>query len=267
MPALFAALADDFVQHGDDLHHLIRVITATRAYQLSPAVAERAPKDRKSDGADAGTVPALWSHFHVTPLGPDELLRSILDVTNLEDVLERRKANLDRIRFLLYQRYSFLFDVDEDFEQTAFEGTVAQALALLNGELVGGGTTSVQGSALDTVLKMPRGDGEKVTALYVRTVTRSPSEEELAYWTKYVTESHPVERLDPALEDSVVAPPGAAPRNKKGGPDAKGRSVQGPPALRRMEWKDNVAHPDARHQAYSDLLWALLNSTEFTFNH
>jgi hypothetical protein len=260
MPALFAALADDFTQHGDDLKQLIRTITATEAYQLAPL--PRAPvglSARASDGEYA------WSHFRMTPLGPNVLLRSILEVTSLESVLARnaKAANLERIRFQLYQRYNFLFDVDEDQEATDFEGTVAQALALLNGELVGGGTSGLPGGALDTILREPGTDKDKVTALYVRTITRAPSAEELDYWTRYVAEPRAVEAAPQPPPPAPLPPPSKA--TKKNG--KAGNKPAGPDALARLEARDLNAHPDSRRQAYADLFWALLNSSEFAFNH
>ncbi len=262
MPALFAALGDDFTRHGDDLKALIRTITATEAYQLAPApgVPALAP------AGDASVSEHVWARFHLTPLGPNELLRSILDVTNVESVLaQKNRVNLDRIRFLLYQRYTFLFDVDEQFDQTDFEGTVAQALALLNGARVGGGTSGVPGSALDTILQAKNADADKISALYLRTLSRPPSPDELAYWTHYVTEPHPVEMSPPP---APLPPPKPAilPR-KKNGKLAKAAKPPGPDPLARLEARDINIHPDSRRQAYADLFWALLNSSEFTFNH
>jgi hypothetical protein len=261
MPDLLARLAADFTEHHDDLKALIRTITATEVYQLAPA--QGAPGGSASDGE------RLWARFHISPLGPNELLRSILDVTDVESLLATRHVNLDRIRFQIYQRYSFLFDLDEDFAETDFEGTVAQALTLLNGELVGGGTSGVPDGALDKILAQPGSDADKITALYVRTITRAPSASELSYWAHYVNEPHPVETvLDPAVTAPRVGSATAAtPLQKKNGKPGKGNKPLGPDALARIEGRDVTFHPDSRRQAYADLFWALLNSSEFTFNH
>jgi hypothetical protein len=263
LPELFSRLSADFTEHGDDLKALIRTITATEAYQLAPA-----PVATATDASGNGD--RLWARFHLSPLGPNELLRSILDVTDVESVLQSRHANLDRIRFQIYQRYSFLFDVDEELADTDFEGTVAQALTLLNGELVGGGASGVPGGALDAILSQPGSDADKITALYVRTLTRAPSASELKYWSRYVNEPHPVEVVHEMTAPAPVAPQAVAPRlpkNKKAGKAPKPAKNPGPDALARIEARDITYHPDSRRQAYADLLWALLNSSEFTFNH
>jgi len=268
MPDTFAKLSEDFLMHGDDLKSLIRTITMTEAYQLAPV-----PKGQLVDTpADPGAPERLWAHFHISPLGPNELLRSILDVTQVENVIAKNnRANLDRIRFQLYQRYVFLFDVDEDVEQTGFEGTVSQALTLLNGELVGGGTSGVPGGALDATLKGTGTDADKVTDLYVRTLSRAPSAEELAYWTAYVNEPHPVDVVDADHTTPGRPPmdpaPGSGGSGGKIGKNGKGKRPPGPGALERLEQRDLNRHPDSRRQAYADLFWALLNSSEFTFNH
>jgi len=268
MPDLLAQLAGDFVQHGDDLKALIRTITATEAYQLAPS--PRRPKGSgapPSPAAGADDADRRWSSFHITPLGPNELLRSILDVTSVETVLAKNaRQNLARIRSQLYQRYTFLFDVDEEVAETDFEGTVAQALALLNGGLVGGGTSGVPGGALDTILGGPGSDADKVTALYVRTITRAPSDEELAYWTHYVAEPHLVELPGPPVRPAPPAAPEVQAKKKTNG-KGKGNKPVGPDPLARLETRDINFHPDSRRQAYADLFWALLNSSEFTFNH
>lgn len=272
MPQLFDQVSDDFVAHGRDLKALIRTITATEVYQLAPApkgtvVAASDPKTPDAAGADAAGH--LWSRFHLTPLGPNELLRSLLDATGVEAIFARNaRANLDRIRLQLYRRYSFLFDVDESFDQIDFEGTIAQALTLLNGPEVGGGTSAIPGGALDAILKQPGSDADKITLLYRRTIARAPSSGELAYWTHYVNEPHPVE-----LAASVIPPAPHAPPPGPGGNGGKKKNGNankpppGPDAFTRLEMRDGMFPQDSRRQAYEDVFWALLNSSEFTFNH
>jgi len=261
MPEIFDLVSNDFVAHGMDLKALIRTITATEAYQLAPV----APL------AKGTTAPAdTWSHFHMTPLGPNELLRSLLDATGVEGIFARNaNANLDRIRLQLYQRYTFLFDTDETSDQIDFEGTIAQALTLLNGAEVGGGISAIPGGALDAILRQPGSDADKVAALYRRSIARPPTDAELAYWTQYVGAPHPVDTLagPPPPQPLSGPPPGKGKKkNAKPGKPAKGLPP-GPDAFKRLELREESMRPDPRRQAYEDVFWALLNSSEFTFNH
>jgi hypothetical protein len=258
-PEVLQKLSDDFVAQGYDLKRLIRVIAATEAYQLSssaPATGAAPP---------SGGPAKLWSRFRLEPLGPEELLNALMDATGVEDTLRRTKADVERIRNGLFAAYSYLFDVDEEFDQTDFEGTVSQSLALLNGALVGGGTSGLPGSALDTILARPDSDADKIAALYLRTLSRRPTAEEVAAFTRYVNEPQD----DPAdALGSAISPP--VPPNKRGGQGNKKKGGGGgrsdPKPLTNLEERD-ARNRDPRRRAYEDVFWELLNSSEFTFNH
>src|SRR6202034_2263366 len=92
------------------------------------------------------------------------------------------------------------------------------ALALLNGRLVGGGTSDLPGSALDKILRAPSSDSDKITALYLRTVSRPPTPDELQYFTHYVSQpqAHPPTAPGTATVSGAAAAPSAsaqAPQN------------------------------------------------------
>jgi hypothetical protein len=262
-PEVLAAIATDFQTHGYDLKHLVRLVTGTEAYQLSSSPRAGAPL------ATAADQDKLWPRFRLEPLGPEELLNAIMDATGVEATL-RTSGNVDveRIRFVLFNAYSYLFDVDEEFDQTDFEGTISQALALLNGRLVGGGTSSVPGSALAQILSRPGTDADKIEALYLRTVSRRPTPAESDYFVRYVNEPH---SLDADAPTTMAQGPGPLARlrafkaraegGKKGTPN-----LAAPDPLARLEIRD-ARTADPRLRAYEDVFWALLNSSEFAFNH
>jgi hypothetical protein len=255
MPELLQAMADDFASHGYDLHRLIAMIAATEAYRLSsaPTDSEGGSAPVLSARAPGGQEIKAWSRFRLQPLGPEELLRSIYAATGAEDILRRfRPGAVDRVRTLLFRQYTFLFDVDEQTDAPDFEGTVAQALTLINGELVVAGTFALPGGALAGVLESPGGDPERVDALYLRTLSRHPTPEESDHWVRYVNETRG--------HDAPRAP--RTPPAKKPGPGKGG----GVPALQALEARDLARH-DPKRQAYEDVFWALMNSSEFLFNH
>jgi hypothetical protein len=288
LPELLDHLSNDFAAHDYDLKRLIRTIAATEAYQLSSS---RAGLPAASGGttigppaastnAEPGATNKLWSRFRMTPLGPNELLGAIMTATDVEATLRRSgRANIDQIKFVLFLQYSFLFDVDEEFDETDFEGTVTQALTLLNGALVVGATSSLPVTVLGRLLARPGTDSQKIEALYLRTLSRPPTAEEVDYWTHYVNEPHsdasaPPSPTVPAAEQpdaAASARPTVARRGLDGKkPGKKGflKGMGGPPeALVRMEERAQELHLDSRHRAYEDLFWALINSSEFVFNH
>jgi hypothetical protein len=219
-PALLDALAVDFVASGYDVKHLVRVITGTEAYALAAT-----PPDETTAKADPEAK--LWEHFRVTPLGPDELLDSLVAATRLDAVVRANgRLDLEQMRFKVKQRYGFLFDVDEETDAGEFEGTIAQALALLDGSVTATGASVLPGSALADVLAAPGDDASKIEAIYLRTLTRLPTPEEVARWTAFVD--------DP---------------------------------LRGLEGRAGRERGSARVHAYEDMLWTILNSSEFVLNH
>jgi hypothetical protein len=204
-PRVLDALAADFVQHHYDLQRLIRVITATRAYQTAAA------PPRAGTAADAER---LWARYGLRPLGADELYDALLGATHVEPVFQRfAGARFEKQKLQLHNVLAFLFDVDEEVEPGEFEGTVPQALLLLNGPLVNAGSSALPGTAVADVLALDASDEAKITQLYLRTLSRRPTKAELERWTTFVHARTPMS------------------------------------------------------QAYEDLMWALLNASEFQLKH
>jgi hypothetical protein len=206
MPELLDQLAKDFAAHGYDTKRLIALIATTEVYQLSAS----AP-----DGAKTGEIP-LWSRYPLKPLAPDELLDSIAIATDLDDVLggQRGTDELEKAKAQLRKQFDFLFDVDEESHTTTYEGTIPQALMLMNGRQVNRTMRVGRHGALLKVLAMPSTDENRVEALFLRTVSRKPT------------------------PDETKAALAALPERGAG-----------------------------RQAAFEDLFWALLNSSEFVFNH
>jgi hypothetical protein len=273
-PELLDAIAADFVKSGYDFKHLVRVVAGTRAYALSAAPLSEASARVDPEGK-------LWQRFRVAPLGPDELLRAIVAATRL-DAIVRSTGRLDLadVRYRMKQRYGFLFDVDEESAEPDYEGTIAQALALLNGSLVATGASDLPGSALADVLAMPGDapqDAARVEALYLRVLSRLPTPEETARVVAYLSEAQqpPGGRADSTSAPPLrSAPPPAAPAPmvadttpaRKKAPQ-KNVKAPAPDPLRGLADRAGNAPASARVRAWEDILWAMLNSSEFVLNH
>jgi hypothetical protein len=157
------------------------------------------------------------------------------------------------------QRYGFLFDVDEENADTDYEGTIAQALALLNGNVVATGASDLPGSALADVLAMPgvaAQDPARVEALTLRVLTRLPTPEETARAVSFLAEAQ-----QPAAPAPAAPPPARRP-----GPQ-KNAKPGVPDPLRGLADRAGNAPASARVRAWEDILWAMLNSSEFVLNH
>ncbi len=249
MPDLLQKLADDFVAHGYDLKHLIRTICNSQGYQLSSQPAKGAGEDNR-----------YWARYRLKPMNPEELMNSLLRATDMDQVLERMsRGNVEQLKTFMLQRFVFLFDTDENMEQKDFEGTIPQALMLLNGQLLNYGASAVPGMALTKVLPSNGSDADKIEMLYLRTLSRRPSQQELQKWLAFLNEPREV---------VTTPPPPAQPIFGRFRPGANGpgpRRPMGDP-LQRLGARF-AGQQTAKQQAFEDLFWALLNSSEFIFNH
>jgi hypothetical protein len=252
-PAVLDALAADFVASGFDPKHLVRVIVGSEAYGLSAV-----PLDAASAKVDPETK--LWERFRVTPMGPDEMLAALVSATRLDSVVRATgRLDLDQIRFKVKNYYGFLFDVDEESDAPDFEGTISQALQLLNGSVVGTGARVLPGSAVADVMAAPGDDASKIEALYVRTLSRMPTADETAAWQQFLAASVAAPPDAPA-----TPPPPAAPQASK---TAKGGKKKQPDPLGNLENRRTTPGENPRVRAFEDILWTLLNSSEFVLNH
>jgi Protein of unknown function (DUF1549)/Protein of unknown function (DUF1553) len=229
------ALAADFAAHGYDLKHLLRVICATRSYGLSAGMGR--------DSAGAPEAEAAWAAFGPRALPAPVLLDAILAATRLDPLLEAAFGErADALRARMRTRFRFTFDVDEGSESDNFEGTIPQALLLLNGPLVGHGSSALRGTALAEVLAMQGGDAAKIEALYLRTLSRRPSAEETVRWVRFLDEAASAPEEQPASA-----------------------GAQSP--LARLGKRAPSVARTPRDRAYEDLFWALLDSSKFAFQH
>ena len=240
LPDLLDALARDFVASGYDIQRLIRLICATEAYQRVAS--------GKVKGGDK-----LWSRFRVEPLAPDELLDSLVVATKSDAVAERGKKSLEAIRERLDKQISFLFDVDEESDDVDHDGSIPQALFLLNGGFVNTSARAVPGSALAEVMAMPGDDEAKIQSLYLRALSRPADAGEVAAAKALLAA--------PAIEDDEPAADPKVDEKTKG----KKTAGRGKGAALTKAAKNRAAQGKAR--PYEDLFWALLNSSEFTLNH
>jgi len=241
-PALAAdvldALASDFVRHNYELEHLIQTIAATEAYQLAPYGAAAL-----SSKTQAG---ALWSRYPLKPMRAGVLLSSLIDATGVRPVLERvSRGNVEKLELRMRRQLTFVFDDDVESNAEEFEGTIGQALFLLNGLVTNAATSEIADGELSRLLAAESSSDEKVTALYLRTLSRRPTQQELDHWAEFID----------GAEDHD-APPSREVRQR-----ARGRLG----ALARPKFH-SIAR-SARERAYEDLFWALINSSEFYFNH
>jgi hypothetical protein len=158
---LLDELATQFRAHGYKLKFLIRVLTATRAYNLS-SVANQAES----------TTP-LFAAMPVRGLSPGQLFDSLTQATGAE-------PGDARARFLE------LFSRREERPVDA-ETTIIQALTMMNGSYIDGATDPETSQVLGAIVKAPFLDTRgRIETLYLATLTRRPRPDELALLARFV---------------------------------------------------------------------------------
>jgi hypothetical protein len=173
LPELLDSLAAGFVRSGYDVKQLARWICLSQPYQLSHTGGSSV--DAPEDGS-----PPLFSRAYVRPLSAEQLFDSLLTATQADRAGARYWDEVEaRRRDWLEQFYTAL-DNDENAEEDTFQGSLAQTLVLMNGDLIRQATSAAPGSVLHQVLSRDVSDEERIGLLSLATLSRRPSASELA---------------------------------------------------------------------------------------
>ena len=184
-------LADDFVAHGYDLHRLIRIITASEAFQLdSRADFEITPRHEKH-----------WAAFPLTRLRPEQMAGSLIQSAQLETIDGQAHVFMRIAKFAqnneFVERYG---DAGQD-EFTDRAGTIPQRLLMMNGNLVKDRTGgNFVGCASVRIAALSGKPAKQVEVAYLATLTRRPTADELAHFVAHLSEARGNQRAQ-ALED------------------------------------------------------------------
>lgn len=221
-PELLAALEQHFISSGFDLKDLIRIITQSRAYQLSSEPNEHNQLDHQN-----------YSRYYPRRLPAEVLLDSIDHVTGSQTDFPNLPTGTRAIALPdnSYNRSSpFLRVFGRPEAESVCEcervqsSSLAQSLHLINAQEIKTKLAHAQGRA-EQLAKSEATHEEKVRELYLAALAREPRPEELAIALEYLAE----------------VPLGA---------------------------NDQPIDPNtALRQNLQDLIWALLNTKEFLFNH
>ncbi|MGH7200352.1 MAG: DUF1549 domain-containing protein [Planctomycetaceae bacterium] len=174
-PVLLEELSQAFVESGYDLKQLVRWITSSEAYHLT----SRFGKDNTIDNPAAGETP-LFSKVYVKNMTAEQLYDSLIIATQAHKSGRSSWDEAERQRQEWLQQFVIAFDTDENDEATTFNGTIPQALMMMNGELVQNATSGQPGSFLRGVLEDRSSDVEKIQMLYLSTLSRLPTRSEQA---------------------------------------------------------------------------------------
>ena len=172
-PELHDRLAAEFVKSNYDLKQLIRWICNSEAYNLTSQVG----RDNEIDNPAAGELP-LFSHMYVKSMEAEQLYDSLIVATSAHKSGRANWEQAERQRQQWMGQFIIAFGTDEGDEATTFNGTIPQALMMMNGELVNNAVSADKGGSLRDALENSDPDATKIRNLYLATLSRYPSSRE-----------------------------------------------------------------------------------------
>lgn len=186
-PALLDHLTDEFVASGYDVKQLIRWICNSRPYQLSSQFGET----NIADDPAAGETP-LFSRMYVKSMTVEQLYDSMQVATRLDENRGSRwnEEGLERRQQWL-QQFVVAYDTEENDEETTFNGSLPQALMMMNGDLVQEALSAEGDTYLKRVITSRGSETEKIRKLFLAALSRYPTPEELVTFRKLLRERTP----------------------------------------------------------------------------
>lgn len=192
-PELLDKLAADFKASGYDIKALVRWITTSQAYNLTSI---STPQNDKDD--------TLYSHMALKPMSPEQLFESLITATAAHKAGGGGDDNKRRDEWM--KQFLFTFGNDEGEESTSFQGTIPQALMMMNGELMSKAVGGQPGSFLASVLEQAQLQRRQpldqfiINHLFLAALSRLPSSAELnkaREFLRFNPEPNPI----PVMED------------------------------------------------------------------
>jgi len=176
-PAILERMSQEFVAANYDLRQLIRWVCNSEAYNLGSRFNPKNPKT-KQDNPAAGDMP-LFSHLYLKSMSAEQLYDSLIVATNAHKSGSGSWEKAEGTRQKWMQQFVRAFGTDENDESTTFDGTIPQALMMMNGELIQSALSDAKGTLLYDVLNDKGSPVDKVKRLYMATLSRAPSSHEV----------------------------------------------------------------------------------------
>ena len=183
-PELLDRLSHEFVDSGYDLKQLIRTICASEAYSLGSQFNDK----NKSDDPAAGEMP-LFSHMYLKSMQAEQLYDSLIVASNAHQSGRGGWSAQEEQRQKWMQQFIVAYENDENDESTTFNGTIPQALMMMNSELIEKACSIERGSFLFESMSKPGTEPQKIQELYLAALSRRPTRSELSKVSKMLSDN------------------------------------------------------------------------------
>lgn len=168
-PELLDYLGAQFRENSFNIKELIKWIALSEPYSLSSKINTA----NKGDDPTLGEQPK-FSHFYLRQMSAEQLYESLLVATQAEETQASYEEQEKSKREWLSQ-FVIAFGNDEGLEATTFNGTIPQALMMMNGDLVKKATDGEKGSFLWKIANSNLSNVQKIDYLFVAGVARKPN--------------------------------------------------------------------------------------------
>jgi hypothetical protein len=182
-PALLERVTQEFVAANYNIRALIRWIANSEAYGLS----SRFHDGNRIDDPRAGEMP-LFSRMYIKPLSAEQIYDSLLVATGAGESAAGSYEQLEQLRQEWLREFLFVFGGNDEDDPVSFNGSISQALMMMNGSLVHRACDPETGGTVRAVLtdEKLRSDVQRIRHLYLATLARNPSRRESAAAQKLI---------------------------------------------------------------------------------
>ena len=197
-PALLHQLAEDFIEHGYDIRHTLKVIAMSSTYARSSIPVDGNEADNR-----------FYSHMVQKRVEPEVLADAISDVLGIagqygDELLGTRAVALrdGAIRSDALDILGRCNRTNSCEGAASPTGPLAQKLHLFNGELLNK-RVAAEGGRLDKLIKSGKKPMEIVRNFYQVALNRQPNEKEVNFLSSLLDDKNPSAQQRNALEDFV----------------------------------------------------------------
>ena len=172
-PELLDKLTEEFVKANYDIKQLTRWIANSVPYNLTSRFNDK----NAFDNPAAGETP-LFSHMYVKQMSAEQLYDSLIIATSAHKTGRSSWDAAESQRQQWMRQFVIAFDTDENDESTTFNGTIPQALMMMNGALIENAISVKKGGFLESVISSSENDAQKIQKLYATALSRFPTRSE-----------------------------------------------------------------------------------------